>query len=245
MEADAAAFRRKFRTMASDPHAFYRGIRLPVLRRRDRRATNPYADEPERSHLDPRRPARGELRHLPQRRRPAGLRRERLRRGLPRPLHLGPAAVRGVAGAGRAGRRRSPRRTSAVCSRATSRPTSPRSTTTASTTTTTTSRCTSTTPTARCTRRWWPPGSRRRAELLDAVTVARRRRPDVPRGRRPCAGSAGESASEVVAAYEDYLDDHPGAASGSNRDLFYDLRDVVGKTGLRHRQRPACRRTTC
>ena len=70
------------------------------------RARTRSTTERQRPDLDPRRPARRELRHLPQRRRPAGLRRQRLRRGLPRPLHLGPAAVRRLAGAGRAGRRR-------------------------------------------------------------------------------------------------------------------------------------------
>ena len=34
MRADPAAFRAKYRKMARDPHAFYRGTRLPVLLRR-------------------------------------------------------------------------------------------------------------------------------------------------------------------------------------------------------------------
>ena len=35
MKADPTAFRAKFRKMAADPFAFYRGTRLPVLRRHD------------------------------------------------------------------------------------------------------------------------------------------------------------------------------------------------------------------
>ena len=66
---------------------------VPVLQRRD--GGEGRLGPPRRGpHLDPRRPARGELRHLPQLRRSADLRHQRLRRGLPRPLHLGPAAIR-------------------------------------------------------------------------------------------------------------------------------------------------------
>ncbi len=44
MEADPDAFRTKFRKMAADPFAFYRGQRLRVLRRR-RRPEDRWADE--------------------------------------------------------------------------------------------------------------------------------------------------------------------------------------------------------
>ena len=78
------------------------GHGVPVLRRHDRRAQpvgRRLRRRPQQPDLDPRRPARGELRHLHELRRPAGLRRQRLRRGLHRPLHLGPAALRRQPGA--------------------------------------------------------------------------------------------------------------------------------------------------
>ena len=94
MKADPVAFRTKYRKMAADPHAFYRGS--ACLYYADvTAAEGPVGRRAERRHLDPRRPARRELRHLPELRRPAGLRRQRLRRGLHRPLHLGPPALRG------------------------------------------------------------------------------------------------------------------------------------------------------
>ena len=99
MAADPTAFRTKFRSMAQDPFAFYRGTAClfyadiagdgPVRRRR-RRLGRRRGRAP---GLDPGRPARRELRHLPRRRRPAGLRRQRLRRGLRRALDLGPVPV--------------------------------------------------------------------------------------------------------------------------------------------------------
>ena len=98
MKADPVAFRAKYRKMASDPHSFYRGSRVPVLRGRHR-GRGRLRRRAQRPDLGPRRPARGELRHLPELRRPAGLRRQRLRRGLRRPVHVGPAAVRRLPGA--------------------------------------------------------------------------------------------------------------------------------------------------
>ena len=76
------------------------GQRLPVLRRRGR-AGRPVGRRAHRPGLDPGRPARGELRHLHGRRRRPDLRRERLRRGLHRALHLGRHPVRGQPGAAR------------------------------------------------------------------------------------------------------------------------------------------------
>ena len=98
MESDPQGFRTKFRKMARDPFAFYRGT--ACLFYADVGEGGRYADfdrdwvAPGRDpHLDPGRPARRELRHLPGRRWAARLRRQRLRRGLPRALHVGPGAV--------------------------------------------------------------------------------------------------------------------------------------------------------
>ena len=68
--------------------------RVRVLRRR-RRPRGPVGRRADQPRLDPGRPARGELRDIYGRRRCADLRRQRLRRGLCRALHLGPSAVRG------------------------------------------------------------------------------------------------------------------------------------------------------
>ena len=94
MKADPDAFRTKFRKMAADPFAFYRGsacvFYADVAEREDR-----WADERTGrvwiqgdlhaenfgTYMD----GAGD----------ADLRRQRLRRGLRRALHLGPAAVRG------------------------------------------------------------------------------------------------------------------------------------------------------
>ena len=97
MKADPDAFRTKFRKMAADPFAFYRGsacvFYADVADRED-----PWADE-----RTGRVWIQGDLHaenfgtymdgagH-------AGLRRQRLRRGLRRALHLGSAAVRGERG---------------------------------------------------------------------------------------------------------------------------------------------------
>ncbi|CAA9362757.1 MAG: FIG00996362: hypothetical protein, partial [uncultured Nocardioidaceae bacterium] len=69
------------------------GHRVPVLRRRDR-SQGPVGRRAQRQHLDPRGPARGELRHVHELRRATDVRRQRLRRGLHRSLHVGPATVR-------------------------------------------------------------------------------------------------------------------------------------------------------
>ena len=62
--------------------------RVPVLRRR-RRARGPLGRRAHEPRLDPGRPARRELRHLHGRRRHPRLRRQRLRRGLPRATSRG------------------------------------------------------------------------------------------------------------------------------------------------------------
>ncbi len=94
MRADPAAFRTKFRKMAADPFAFYRGAAracsTPTWRAA--RTRGPTAG---RAGCGSRRPARGELRHVHGRRRRPDLRRQRLRRGLRRALHVGRDAVRG------------------------------------------------------------------------------------------------------------------------------------------------------
>ena len=100
MKADPLAFRTKYRKMAADPHAFYRGS--ACLYYADVTAQEgPVGRRARAGDLDPRRPARRELRHLPELQRPARLRHQRLRRGLHRPLHLGPAALRRQPGAAR------------------------------------------------------------------------------------------------------------------------------------------------
>ena len=110
VEADPAAFRGKFRTMASDPHAFYRGSAC-LFYADVTGAQDPFVDD-ESSRIW----VHGDLHvenfgtylnsdGLP------GLRRQRLRRGLPRSLHLGPAAVRRVARAGRVAEGAARRRT--------------------------------------------------------------------------------------------------------------------------------------
>lgn len=74
------------------------GDGLPVLRGPG--AGGPRRPLPGRAHrpgLDPRRSPRRELRHLHGRQRAADLQRQRLRRGLRRPLHLGHQAPRGLA----------------------------------------------------------------------------------------------------------------------------------------------------
>ena len=95
LAADPAAFRVKFRKMAASPFAFYRGTACLFYADLDGGAAR--RPVPGRAHqpgVDPRRPARRELRHVHGRQRPAGLQRQRLRRGVRRPLHLGPQALR-------------------------------------------------------------------------------------------------------------------------------------------------------
>jgi uncharacterized protein (DUF2252 family) len=70
----------------------------------------------------------------------------------------------------------------------------------------------------------------RRADLLDGMTVMRK-------GIRKFAEGAGtrrlprEERTEVVAAFRAYLDTIP-QSKRFDRDLFYELRDVVGKSGF-------------
>ena len=98
IEADERAFRHKFRKMAASPFAFYRGS-APLFYADVVRLEDPWADERTSPRLDPGRPARRELRHLHGLGGDPRVRRQRLRRGLPRPLHLGPAADGGQPGA--------------------------------------------------------------------------------------------------------------------------------------------------
>ena len=63
IERDPRAFRGKFRKMAADPFAFYRGSALLFYADVDRRE-DPWVDERDVAGVDPGRPARGELRHL-------------------------------------------------------------------------------------------------------------------------------------------------------------------------------------
>jgi len=70
----------------------------------------------------------------------------------------------------------------------------------------------------------------RRADLLDATTVMRRgirRFADDPTTRR----LPREERTAVVAAFRAYLDTIP-ASKRFDRELFYELRDVVGKSGF-------------
>ena len=90
-----------FRTVPQDgpgPFAFYRGTPACSTPTSARVGSTPTSTATGSTrtppHLDPGRPARRELRHLPRRRRAPGLRRQRLRRGLPRALDLGPRPVR-------------------------------------------------------------------------------------------------------------------------------------------------------
>jgi uncharacterized protein (DUF2252 family) len=72
--------------------------------------------------------------------------------------------------------------------------------------------------------------AKRRADLLDAVTVMQkgvRRFSEDGSTRR----LAREERSEVVAAFRDYLDTIP-ESKRFDRALFYELRDVVGKSGF-------------
>ena len=107
MTADPHAFRVKFRKMAADPFAFYRGSAC-LFYADMTTAKDAVGRRPHQPGVDPRRPARRELRHLHELARPDGLRRQRLRRGLHRALLLGPAPLRGQPGAAWAGRRRCP-----------------------------------------------------------------------------------------------------------------------------------------
>ena len=68
IEADPRAFRRKFRKMAADPFAFYRGS-APLFYADVVRLEDPWADERTEPRVDPGRPARRELRHVHGRRR--------------------------------------------------------------------------------------------------------------------------------------------------------------------------------
>ena len=116
--------------------------------------------------------------------------------------------------------------------RATSAPTSSRSTTTCGPTTTPTSPSTS--------RRATGPGARgagrgarliRRADLLDADDLRRGRRAAVPgrRGvRRLCQRRATHGSRRAFDAYLETIPDD----KRFDRDLFYEVRDVVGKSGF-------------
>ena len=243
MKADPRGFRGKFRKMASDPHAFYRGSAcLFYADVTDERG--PVRDRGQRPHLDPRRPARRELRHLPQRRRAAGLRRQRLRRGLPRALHLGPPAVRRLAGAGRLAEGAAGGVGAPADRLATRGPTSARSTTTgAPTTTPTTSRSTSRTPRGRSTPRSRSARLQRRADLLDELTVVQRGVRDVRRRRHP-AQAPGPGEEGRRGGLRGLPGDDPRRQAVRPGPLLRPARRgrQVRASGS---AAPACRRTTC
>jgi uncharacterized protein (DUF2252 family) len=71
---------------------------------------------------------------------------------------------------------------------------------------------------------------KRRADLLDAVTVVQRGTRKFVEDGSTRRLSRNERA-DVVAAFRDYLDTIP-ESKRFDRELFYDLRDVVGKTGF-------------
>ena len=109
---------------------------------------------------------------------------------------------------------------------------------------TTTSRCTSTTRTGRSTRRWSMARRMRRADLLDGGDGPRRRRPVAARGRDHPHGSASGSALSVVSAYEAYLESIPHSKRVAAGDLLRPARRGR-QDRVRHRLAPGCRRTTC
>ena len=89
MRADPVAFRAKYRKMALDPHAFYRGSACLFYNDVTQDKPRTWA-----GHGAERIWIHGDLHvenfgDLPQLRRPSRLRHQRLRRGLPRPLHAG------------------------------------------------------------------------------------------------------------------------------------------------------------
>ena len=159
-----------------------------------------------------------ELRHLHGRPGRAGLRRQRLRRGLPRPLHLGPAAAGGVASPCWAGARRCPTTTSPGSSRPTPGPTSTRSSEFVDRTATTSGRCGSTTPPARCATRCCEAQLATRVDLLEGVTVvdglpaALPRRPGVRR-------LDDDERGRVEAAFGGYLQTIPRQQAAGQPDL--------------------------
>ena len=100
IERDPRAFRGKFRKMAADPFAFYRGS-APLFYSDVDRLEDPWVDDAtSRVWIQGDLHAENYGTYMDSAGR-AGLRRQRLRRGLPRPLHVGPAADGGVAGAAR------------------------------------------------------------------------------------------------------------------------------------------------
>ena len=230
MRADPHAFRVKFRKMAADPFAFYRGSALPVLRRRHRAPATTWADERTSRvwiHGDLHAENFGTYLNS---RRPAGLRRQRLRRGLHRALLLGPAAVRGqpgadglAEGAARADGAQ-PRR------RATCGPTSARSPTTPSTAEdddfalhldNTDGPVLEVLAAAR---------SASRVALLDGMTRFEKRVrvfDDHPSVRRLGVRERGR----VEQAFAEYLETIP-ESKRFDRALFYEVRDIVGKSGF-------------
>ena len=79
---------------------------------------------------------------------------------------------------------------------------------------------------------------RRRADLLDAMTVRRRRRPHVPRGRLAYAGSRSASGPRWWRRSSGYLETIPDDKR-FDRELFYDAARRGREVRLRHRQRRA------
>ena len=230
MRADPPAFRAKYRTMAKDPHAFFRGT--ACLFDADVTALDdPYVDDRCAPDLDPRRPARGELRHLSQLRRPAGLRRQRLRRGLSRPLHVGPDAVRGQPRADRLAEGAARGRRPPADRLATSGPTCGRSTTTCAPTTTTDFALDLETATGPVLEALRDARLIRRADLLDGLTLVDDGVRVFQSDADASAGSVRRSGRRCDQAFEGYLETIPDDKR-FDRDLFYDVRDVVGKSGF-------------
>ena len=181
--------------------------------------------------VDPGRPARGELRHLHGRRGRARLRRQRLRRGLPRDASPGTCSASPRAWRCWAGPRRCRTATSPASSSATRGPTSTRCTPSSTATAT---------PSGRCA--WAPPRGAVEAALL-AGAAGHPDRPARPRSRwsRTTPGASGTAPAcaplddaeraVVVAAYDEYLDDDP-AGQAAEQPHATTLKDVVGLSGF-------------
>ena len=230
MKADADAFRTKFRKMAADPFAFYRGSAC-VFYADMRELRGPLGGRAHESRLDSRRSACGELRHLHELRRRTDVRRQRLRRGLRGALLVGPSPVRcepradGLAeGASRGCRARA--RRPPTCGP-------------------TWSACTSTSR-KRTTRRTALHLDNAEGHILEVLRSRAPRdahraagTPDRAARRRAPARGAPARAREldddererVMEAFASYLETIP-PNKRERREIFYDVKDVVGRSGF-------------
>ena len=232
MEADPAAFRAKYRTMAGDPHAFYRGtacLFFADVVEEGGDLVDPFADE-RTSRIW----VHGDL-HV-----------ENFGTYLNSDgrlvfdvndfdeAYLGRFTwdlQRFAASLALMGWQKAlPTEAVEALTELPAAPTSTRSTPT-SRATTTTSRCTSTTPPGPIHQALVVARQQRRADLLDANTERARRRADVRRRRPHVRRLDVTEQAKVVAAFQDYLTTIPDRRR-SERDLFYELRDVVGKSGF-------------